>query len=115
MLVFQSCTKEEDMQAMQAPKLPSEQMMVMDFNGFEQVEPDQRSFSNWFHAAVNVYFWTRTVYEILHVPVIALQVAFHQQAEYRHSPLHPFSCSNYRRLPTLVLMILVTLFEVWQS
>jgi len=78
-LGFQSCTKEEDA-AMRAPQLPKTQMMMMDFNGFDKVDPDQRSFSNWFHAAVNVYFWTATVYEVVKVPVVAFVAALQQEA-----------------------------------
>jgi hypothetical protein len=80
-LGFQSCTKEDE--ALKAPELPKTQMMLMDFNGFDKVDPDQRSFSNWFHAAVNVYFWTRTVYEVVHIPVTAFVVAINQQAVYQ--------------------------------
>jgi hypothetical protein len=80
-LGFQSCTQEND--ASQAPKLPQPQMMLMDFNGFDTVDPDSRSFSNWFHAAVNVYFWTRTVAEVIQVPVVAFVAALHQDAVYQ--------------------------------
>ena len=80
-LGFQSCMKED--QALKAPKLPDTRMIAMDFNGFDTVDPDQRSFSNWFHAAVNVYFWTRTVAEVLKVPVTALVVALHQEPIYQ--------------------------------
>lgn len=80
-LGFQSCTKEDD--ALRAPKLPETQMMMMDFHGFDKVDPDQRSFSNWFHAAVNVYFWTRTVYEVVKLPVTAFVVAINQDAVFQ--------------------------------
>lgn len=80
-LGFQSCTKEND--ALKAPKLPDTKMMMMDFNGFDKVDPDQRSFSNWFHAAVNVYFWTRTVVEVIQVPVVAFVAALQQDAVFQ--------------------------------
>lgn len=78
---FQSCTQEN--QALKAPKIPDTKMLAMDFNGFDTVDPDHRSFSNWFHAAVNVYFWTRTVVEVLKVPVVALVGALHQHPIYQ--------------------------------
>ena len=81
LLGFQSCMRED--QALKAPKLPEAKMMIMDFNGFETVDPNQRSFSNWFHAAVNVYFWTRTVAEVIKVPVVAFVAALHQDAIYQ--------------------------------
>jgi hypothetical protein len=81
--IFQSCTKQNEMEALQIPKIPETKMMVMDFNGFDTVDPNQRSFSNWFHAAVNVYFWTRTVAEVIKVPVVAFVAAVNQQAQYQ--------------------------------
>jgi len=81
-LAFQSCTKEES-QALKAPQLPDAKMMAMDFNGFDTVDPDQRLVSNWLHAAVNVYFWTITVADIIKVPVMAVVGAFQQDAVYQ--------------------------------
>lgn len=80
-LGFQSCTDESA--TSQAPELPTPQMMLMDFNGFEKADPDSRSISNWFHAAVNVLFFTGTVVDGVAVPVTAFVTALHQDAVYQ--------------------------------
>src|SRR5210317_1809612 len=80
-LSFQSCTKEEE--SMKAPTLPKTNMMAMEYNGFDTVDPDQRSINHWVFAAINVYFWTGTVANALHIPIVSFIAAVNQEAVYQ--------------------------------
>lgn len=92
---LQSCKKEEVIkpEEMVAPELPRQDMIVMPFQAFSDLdttefqngsldEKDNNSYFNWFHAGVNLVFWNTVLTIHMAVPVAAFAEAFNHPAIY---------------------------------